>query len=844
MKRLILSCLLLLLLCGTAALAQEGGDPSGQTQNEQSTTNQTTEQTADSDEQTVDQETSAEGEVHELDVMEVEDQRKESGTATIGGDTLKSLPSTSGSITEALKGMPNVQFSNTDNAGTTGGEISPPRISISGAKPYENNFSIDGMSVTNTLNPNGLDGDAGSAGFNDLSVNGADQTIFYDTSLLDSISVYSSNIPAKYGHFTGGVVDADLRDPRTDRWHFMTEGNYTRSKWANTRGTTENSEAYNDQPRFSIYKLKAVADGPVTDTTSVLMAANRVHSTIPLKREENDGTLVDGDQYRVSDNYFTRVMVTPSSDLKLTFDGTYAPYSEERWREAWPDSDWTIENQSYRFTSKAEYDSGLGTLTGKLAYSQNGYSRDAANNARYTNNQTNVSYGAVGDAEWENRSLDLALDFETDTLHSGDLAYVLSSGVEFNTTTTDSWNESATSEVHTYSATANRWIHTYTSYLEQEQSKSMATSGWFGQAELNWHDLTVTPGLRVDYDDFTQNLDTAPRLKAEYDVLGDGALRLVAGANRYYGSQLRAYAFDRYRAYVNHQERDNGADGTIDVVTDTVGTDKGYDMSGIRTPYSDEWTGGMLGNVMGFDYGLEFVHRDHKDQLISKTEDSKTYYMTNDGKSIYDGLTLTLSRSWITEDIGSHTLAFGATKSRTKTFDGSYASEADVDQTSSGYPYSYDMVFYDGELISRSDLPASDYNAPIILTMSWQANFLEDTLRLNSVTRWRDSSIGLQTDKRYSNDSPYGTTSGSNTSSSSTWLNGSGGYSDAYTMGVISGGFTTDLSVEWDAVKEELYTLTLLFEGYNIFDGTAESSVTEGERVGGRAFYMGLRCEF
>jgi len=794
----------------------------------------------------------ADGDVHTLDAVEVQDERKESGRTTIGGQALQSLPSHTGSITEALKGMPNVQFGYEENSSQTTGEIRPPRISIAGAKPYENNFLIDGLSVSNNLNPNGLSGDGNAASHNSLHVNGADQTIFYDTSLVDNITVYTNNVPAKYGSFVGGVVSADLRDPRQDRWHGMVQAKHTRNKWYNLRGVDEDSEQADSQPRFSIYNLTASADGPLTDTTALLLSVSRNESTIPLKLEENDGTFHDQDQYRINDNFFVKTMLNPSDDLKFTLDATYAPYVEKRWRATWPDSDWKIVNNSYRFGGKAEIDTDLGLWTGKAAYSGNGFSRDGANTYRYSRTDSRtagalpkLSYGSTGDAEVENRSFDFGLDFDSKDLDWGQTVWNLSSGVVMNTTTTDAWNEAA--QVDTLVINNTRQILTQASYEEVEQSKSLTTLGYYGQAEIEWKRLTLTPGFRIDYDDFSNNKDIAPRFKAEVDTLGDGSLRVVGGLNRYYGGQLRAYAFKRYRPYQTHQETTVFSTG-ITTIKDTTGTGKQYDGTGVNTPYSDEVSAGLLGEVLGFEYSLEGVHRNHRDQLISKTKDGKDYYMTNDGKSDYDGLTMTLSRAVATERTGTHTFALGATISRTKTVNGSYYSEDDVDQVTSGYIYNYDRVFYNGNLISRADLPAEDYNAPLVLTFTWTGSFMEDRLRLNSVTRWRDSSDGLTFDKRYSKDTPYGTTSGSNTSTSYNWIGDTGEYHAAYASGIITGGMVSDLSLEWDAVKQDLYTVTLLFDVLNVFDANTETSATESSTTNnygrGRGFYAGVRCTF
>lgn len=784
--------------------------------------------------------------VYTLDMVEVEKEKHELGKATIGGSRLKSLPSHSGSITEAIRAMSNVQFSNGESSSMTAGEIRPPRISIAGAKPYENNFTIDGMSISNGLNPNGLDGDDGKASFGDLVVNGADQTIFYDTSLIDNITVYSSNVPAQFGDFMGGVVDGELRDPRTDRWHGMMSYQHTRNKWFNQRGEKEGSENADNQPRFSINKYAASADGPINDNVALLAAANRNQSVIPLKRHKNDGTIEDDDQLRRNDNLFAKLMVTPNDALKLTLDATYAPYVEKRWREEWEDSAWEIYNNAWRFATAGEYQSGLGLFTGKLVYSQNGFSRDAENNHREQDGD--LMRGSVGDAEWETRSWDASLEWEAPDYDFGSVTYRFSSGLLFTTKTTDSHVEDAQADIM-----VRRGVRTYlteASYEETDQSKSLNTYGYYAQTGIEWGRLTLTPGLRIDHDDFSDNTDLAHRFKAEYDTFADGSLRLIGGLNRYYSGKLRSYAFDRSRPAFIHQEFDINGDGAADIIRNRWNSDNSYSADGIDTPYSDEYMGGIAGTALGIEYGVEYVHRDHKKQLISKTEDGDEYYLTNDGSSEYDGITVTLAKAVDTDRFGDHVFTLGATKSKRKTFDGAFDSNTEVNDPSRGFEYGHDQVFYNGDLIDRSDLPADDYNSPVVLTLNWEGSFFEDRFRINSLTRWQDTSYGMADDDRYSKDTPYGTTSGSNTRDSSEWLGPDGKYHDAYEEKCISGGTTSDISFEYDAFKEEFFVMTLELDVFNVFDSTADASIlsddanAERQKVSGRSFYAGVRCEF
>lgn len=794
----------------------------------------------------------ANGTLFRLEAVNVVAEKVEAGRSTIGGQALQTIPSRTGSVTEALKVLPNVQFSNQVSSSLTLGEIAPPRISISGAKPYENSFLVDGMSVSNTLNPSGLavDGDAPSA--SELQVNGADQTIFYDSSLVDSVTVYSSNIPVKYGNFLGGVVDAELVDPRLDRWHAVVEGRHTQSEWHNLRGVDADSDDPVNQPRFRTSKVQAMVDGPMSERAGLLFAASRLESVIPLKFQELDGALRDKDQYRSNENVFARMLVLPSHDLRITLDGTYAPYFEERWRKGWDDSEWVLSNRAWRFGGSAELERAWGLFAGRLVYSRNGFSRDAAENEMQhvggdgVPESEWVNRGGLGDSRIENRALDLGFDFDMNEFYTGELQWKFSTGLSVNHAATDMWFEEGSLENRTVYA-SGKWTEVSAQFPESNDSAVLNTLGWYVQSEMEWGRFNIVSGLRVDYDDFSNNTNFAPRIKGEFDVLGDGTLRFVAGASRYYGGQLRDYAFKRWRPSTSTLRMSSGFEKT------ETGDDFQFTAAGLDTPYSNELTGAVVGQIWGLDYGLEFVHRVHRDQLVSKSFEDDVYTMTNDGKSTYDGITLTLSKSFETQRYGRHFFELGAAKSRTKTFNGAYNSEINLLKEYSGYFIDFDQVFYNGELIDRSELPADDFNAPLVLTFSWIGSFLDDKLHVNCASRWRDSTTGLKNDLRTDVETPYGTVGPSLTTETSRWLDEDQvHFHDAYHNGVISGSFVTDVSFELDAIRAQMFTLTLLLDVFNVFGGNGDTGVSEVGKGGlplprsqyGRAYYAGIRCEF
>ncbi|MCF8216398.1 MAG: TonB-dependent receptor plug domain-containing protein [Chlorobium sp.] len=787
------------------------------------------------------------------------DDKKAPGRSELRGDSLRAMPNYFGSITGALKGMADVQFSNDAESGLTSGEIRPPQISISGAKPYENAFVVDGIGNTNTFNPSGLGAEDNNAGasFNDLSVHGAEQNLFYDTALVESVSVFSSNIPAKYGGFTGGVVSAGIRDPRTDRWHFSLSGKHSRDEWFLMRGVDGDSEEPDNQPDFSKYRLTAIADGPLSETVALMVAASRQHSVMPLVRRDRIGLTTysydEDDQHRTAENYFLKLVARPSDRLRLTVDATYAPYEERRWRAAWADSDWKINNEAFRLALGADWTTDLGVIGAKTAWQESGYSRENETNYRYSSSNTGTKdaeqYGGVGDATNKNRTAVIRVDFQSVPL---DLPLLkgFSTGLEFTAEALDMWNEEAVADV--YVESAPQILHTLTRYLEHDQSKSLATLGYYASADLELGRLLFTPGFRIDYDDFTGNADIAHRLKAEFDTFGNSMFRFVSGYNRYYGTALRAYAFDRYRPYLNNQWKTAKSTGvTTQTITDKVSADYSFETDGLATPYSDEVMGGIAGSVGEFSYGFKAVKRNHRKQLLNRVEridypDGSCDYrswMTNEGKGSYEGLSADISYAFDAGDRGKHSLTLGAAKSWIKTFNGNYYDNAFAE--SNGFEREYFLVYYDGEPMLRAAMPADNFNAPLAITFTWQGSFFNDQLRLYSVNRWRDWSKGLKPDKRISSETPYGTTSGSEKAVSSYWLNETGSrYYDAYVIGDIAGGFMSDLSVEMDLYKSEGLTATLTGDVYNLFNASIGTSVAEGGTVRGRGYYVGFRCDF
>ena len=135
-------------------------------------------------------------------------------------------PTEDGNITDLLKSNPAVQFSNHGDGSLQMGEIKPSNISIHGSVAYQNNYTLDGISTNSDLDP------AEQTSVTTTRLGGSDEQGFYvDSRLIDSVTVYDHNIPASFGGFTGGVIDAQTRSWSGEN-HISVFGRMTKSGWS------------------------------------------------------------------------------------------------------------------------------------------------------------------------------------------------------------------------------------------------------------------------------------------------------------------------------------------------------------------------------------------------------------------------------------------------------------------------------------------------------------------------------------------------------------------------------------------------------------------------------------
>lgn len=710
----------------------------------------------------------------------VADRESTMGQMTFDRDFIAKRPSGNGDIASVLKIHPNVQFDNSQLSSKTPGEISPANISINGAQFYQNAFIVDGVGFNNDIDP-AEDNPALLA-----SAPGRSQGLALDTDLLDSITVYDSNVPASYGRFTGGVVEANTREPSKEL-HGKISAQMTRSSWTRyhidkeQQEEFENSGGAGEQPKFTKKIIRGTLEGHLTDSFGLMGSFSQKRSTIPLSAYSANNVEQMGyqkqKQKREIDNYFVKAHWQISDALTLEGSITHAPETNHYFAANVKNSGVDLKSGGQQYALKLKWDADWAYIEQNLAYGMLQQSRDSDENDYFTwrksaaanwgigDKPTTLSLdGGYGDIEQKQKTYQYKLAVNWLPLTTGFVTQNWSAGLEAN------WqhvNYERLTESGTYvlpqkadtciradgsvanacliSPTINGWEGQYlrqrTRFTAGEFDFTTRELAAYLQNDIHIGRVKVRPGIRLDNDNYMQKTTAAPRLAVEYDVLGDQGTVLTAGANRYYGRNISSWRLQDGRNRLRFTDIRSSVDADWQAVTQAANSTL---FNKLDIPYDDEWMLGLKQRVAGVELGLKYVNRTGKDQVIQMKGDkinqpstdptlSKNYATyTNDGRSRTDIITLTAQPLQSINFAGTQTaalLALDWTKSKSSAPD--Y-----TDSTEAGTYYDNEYIQYKGSVIRYADRPASNFNRP------W-------TARLNTITQMDALNLTLSNFIRY-----------------------------------------------------------------------------------------------
>lgn len=706
------------------------------------------------------------------------------GTQVVGRQQIEGLPAGNGDITSLLKLNPNVQFDDAQLSSKTPGEIAPANISINGAKFYQNAFVVDGMNINNNIDPA-----ASNPSLLD-SVPGRSQGLALDTDLLEEVKVLDSNVPAAYGQFTGGVVEATTRMP-SKALHGKLSYQMTRSEWTEYHIAQSQEESFryssshDEQPKFEKTIVRGTLEGHVTDTFGLLANFTQKRSIIPLSlysahHVENMG-FHEEEQQRQIDNYFLKAVWQASDAWQIESSLTYAPEENHYFRSNTLDSGFDTQLGGLQTGLKAIWRGDLAKVEQQLAWGRIEQSRES-DSADYfswsyseskdwgtvgSNPLTRMSLqGGYGDIEQRQDSWQYRVNADWSAFLLGDTRHAVQSGLELGYQDT---HYRRLTDTHVYvtakstntctnalgvtdtvacalGTTARGWPGQYlssTTYYRQGEFTVQTTSwGVWLQDEIQWGRLSLRPGIRVDGDDYMDEVTVAPRFAATYDVLGDGATLVTAGANRYYGRNAAAWQLEDGRNMLRSTLKRNTLN---DAWTETAQAANTVKFNQLDIAYDDELVLGLTQQWSGVEYGLKYVNRKGRDQVIQVAGEtlgqpsqdtealSRTYTTyTNDGRSDAQVVSFTATPLQPIRFAGTRSslqLALDWTEVASNYAD--YSEELDEDYYHNPY------IRYDGEFIRYAERPAGNYARPWTARLSGVTEIPGWNLTVSNFFRYR-----------------------------------------------------------------------------------------------------------
>jgi hypothetical protein len=659
-------------------------------------------------------------------------ENRATGRSVIRGEVIPLLPKNNGSINEALEVIPDVQVEGA-NTSLTGGEILPPKVSISGGKAYQNNFLIDGISNRNLLDPGGKFTEPGNVD----DVPGQPQELFMQADLADRITVYDSNIPVEFGNFTGGVVDTRTRNPAPvfgGRAFYRT----TRDEWtwfhvnSGDQYDFEHSKDASLQPRFEKQNGGVDLDIPLNDRMGLLLSYRILHSEIPL--EYFDGTR---DQDRQLQNYFLKYAYTPSSADQIEFSALYAPYQGDYFLKNTMDSDFTLEAGGYHFGLDWQhfFDNLEMRLGASYGWNQNrrkapaNFYRWAVTDSRNWGGLIDSGFsdeGGYGDIKKTQEDMGVRGLFALESLSLGPFSHVLRTGFDLQRLsgtfdrqdTTYVYKDPAISPDIQCGNDTSGCIdgEQYSTFRQVYDAGSVSAAidqvSFFFEDLLRYRRLELRPGVRFSYDDFMHNTDFAPRLAATYDLFGNGKTLLIGGWNRYYGSPLLTAKLREAKQPYRSESRSSWHNALLPWESAAEQGQNVTKFSNLKTPYADEVALGLDQSLFGGRLSAKYVRRDGKDEFARAYGDLQPdglryYTMTNAGSSRHESYRLSWERSW-----GRHFLSINATYQESSASNESYDELLDSAELE-------DRVWYDGQILYKSDLPRDQFNHPWLANLTY-----------------------------------------------------------------------------------------------------------------------------
>ncbi|MDO4436046.1 MAG: hypothetical protein Q4B71_06450 [Cardiobacteriaceae bacterium] len=595
---------------------------------------------------------------------------------------IASTPKGNASLDGLLQTQPSIQFSSggLDNSEQLG-EIAPAYFSVHGESFYNNQLAIDGLSNNAALNPshNGTNPIPDADTINNHTPNqlpsGHAQGFWISNQLVDRIKVMDSNIPAQYGRFTGGYIDAELLQPQLKESSGSISYRQTRDKWVhfyldeNYEETFKKSLSPDTQPQFLKQQFHLDINQPIGEKSALLFAYNREESKIPLYHQYLKERHI---QRRLAENYYLKAIHQLDENNEFSASVLYSPHKALYFPENIKEGSYQDIGGGWRLHFNWDSHQPFGEMNTQIAYRQiqEKTAYEKQNLYRYQGNTPNIPWvsfadteeatlGGLGTTKIFQDELTLKQRFEFNPIHHQSFSQNWSAGWQINYARAGIERENdsriyagaaPTDKMDCTDCITGEQYFTWLAHIHAIKGKVPNTNAaiW-AENQLLWDKLQLNLGLRADYNQFLKNINIAPRISFKKE-LGDKGYYLSGGLNRYYGAEILTYKLASH-----FKDQDNYNRHFDDPNPEWKGKPHyflGYHGSTLKTPYSDEVNLSFGQETDDFHWQAKWVQRNSRQQFMThRYEDDEgrvVRELNNSGRNKHNTLSLTFDsiRPW------------------------------------------------------------------------------------------------------------------------------------------------------------------------------------------------------
>lgn len=652
------------------------------------------------------------------------------GSYTLDDKMLQAYKFGNGNLNDILAILPGVQYGEAAYAANQVSNIKPSEVSIAGSEGYQSGYQIDGVSNNSKLSTGSAQIDQNLA----YNVSGHSQEAFVNLNILDSITVYDSNIPAKYGQFSGGLVLAETQNAG-DKLRFGVSYRTTKSdfvKYHELKAPNFDASVGFDQAIFEKEDISAYLSAPLSKNSGIVAQVQMLDAAETLSQL---GTLRL--QSQTNYNGLIKYHHKLTKDDEVTFRYLYAPYQAEYFDTDAINSDYDIDGGGQSFLAKWQADREFGFMETQfdIRYSEN--SKTAPNSRYIWRNVPGKAWGgynlsltslegSYGDIDKTQTTASFKQDFSLNPLGKHEVSFgyqvdhqssvfdrkedsliynsaVISPEVDCNGYTNDCVETGLIKTIAQIEAELGRPLDftNIEDVLLYEQN--IAVTGQYFQrrqispkaeakADINYfaayisdyynhENWDINLGLRYEYNDFFENHNIAPRFRVSYEVTPNH--QLIMGANRYYESDLIGYKLNQAMTPVRTEIRKSSNNVVQQWQAAQLTAGYRYEYVDTKTPYSDELSLAYRQNLLGGRLELKWLGRQNDDSINRvkgyNEQGQPIMYAANNGSSEYERFSL----SWMA-NFGNQHIEFNISKASNKTSKANFDGDTTLESNSSG----------------------------------------------------------------------------------------------------------------------------------------------------------------